>query len=51
MPPYLTHIGNDMARGLLLFAEGKPLGQGGLRWLKIHLSNVFGNDKWVKRLS
>jgi DNA-directed RNA polymerase len=46
MPPYLTHIGNDMARGLLIFDEGKPLGPNGLRWLKIHLANVYGNDKY-----
>ena len=45
MPPYLTHIGNDMARGLLVFGTSKPLGPGGLRWLKIHLANVYGFDK------
>eukprot|EP00055_Hartaetosiga_balthica_P000193 m.135922 g.135922 ORF g.135922 m.135922 type:complete len:1162 (-) comp10314_c0_seq1:1679-5164(-) len=43
--PYLTHIGDDMCRGLLTFAKKKPLGDRGLRWLKIHLSNVYGNDK------
>jgi DNA-directed RNA polymerase, mitochondrial len=30
---------------LLLFHEGKPLGARGLRWLKIHLANVYGLDK------
>jgi DNA-directed RNA polymerase, mitochondrial len=29
----------------LIFYEGKPLGQRGLRWLKIHLANVYGLDK------
>ncbi|EGD83185.1 single-subunit RNA polymerase [Salpingoeca rosetta] len=43
--PYLTHIGDDLSRGLLVFAEKKPLGKNGLRWLKIHLANVYGNDK------
>jgi DNA-directed RNA polymerase len=38
-------MGDDLSRGLLMFAEGKPLGKKGLRWLKIHLSNVFGYDK------
>ncbi|KAJ9478932.1 DNA-directed RNA polymerase, mitochondrial [Pseudozyma hubeiensis] len=45
MPPHLNHIGNDLCRGLLLFADSKPLGKAGLRWLRIHISNVFGYDK------
>jgi len=38
-------MGADNVRGLLVFAEGKPLGQDGLRWLKIHLATVAGHDK------
>ncbi|KAL9097042.1 MAG: hypothetical protein Q9165_001006 [Trypethelium subeluteriae] len=45
IPPYLNHMGADNARGLLVFANGKALGEDGLRWLKIHLANVFGYDK------
>ncbi|KAF3918083.1 hypothetical protein ABW21_db0206935 [Orbilia brochopaga] len=45
MPPHLNHIGNDLCRGLLKFAEKKPLGEAGLRWLKIHLANLCGFDK------
>lgn len=45
IPPHLNHLGQDLCRGLLTFAEGKPLGESGLRWLKVHLANVFGNDK------
>ncbi len=45
IPPYLNHMGADHCRGLLQFGEGKELGKQGLRWLKIHLSNVFGYDK------
>ncbi|ETN41682.1 uncharacterized protein HMPREF1541_03618 [Cyphellophora europaea CBS 101466] len=45
IPPFLNQMGADNARGLLLFANGRPLGEQGLRWLKIHLSNVFGYDK------
>ncbi|GKC25534.1 DNA-directed RNA polymerase 1, mitochondrial [Tanacetum coccineum] len=41
MHPYLNHLGSDLCRGVLEFAEGKPLGDSGLRWLKIHLANVF----------
>ncbi|KAK4454202.1 hypothetical protein QBC34DRAFT_155116 [Podospora aff. communis PSN243] len=45
IPTYLNHMGADNARGLLRFAKGKPLGDNGLRWLKIHLANVYGFDK------
>jgi DNA-directed RNA polymerase, mitochondrial len=45
IPPYLNQMGADNCRGLLLFAAGRELGEQGLRWLKIHLSNVFGYDK------
>jgi DNA-directed RNA polymerase len=38
-------MGDDLSRGLLLFGEAKPLGERGLRWLKIHLSNLYGYDK------
>ncbi|RPD76822.1 DNA/RNA polymerase [Lentinus tigrinus ALCF2SS1-7] len=45
IPPHLSHIGDDLSRGLLLFGEKKPLGARGLRWLKIHLANLYGYDK------
>lgn len=45
MPTYLNHMGADHTRGLLKFAKGKELGARGLRWLKIHLANVYGLDK------
>lgn len=45
VPPYLNQMGADNARGLLMFANGRKLGKNGLRWLKIHLSNVYGYDK------
>ncbi|XP_031478888.1 DNA-directed RNA polymerase 2B, chloroplastic/mitochondrial-like isoform X4 [Nymphaea colorata] len=47
MHPYLNHLGSDLCRGILEFAEGRPLGKSGLRWLKIHLANLFagGIDK------
>ena len=43
MHPHLNHLGSDMCRGLLEFAEGHPLGKTGFHWLKIHLANVYGN--------
>ncbi|CAN1244350.1 DNA-directed RNA polymerase 2B, chloroplastic/mitochondrial [Linum perenne] len=47
MHPHLNHLGSDMCRGILEFAEGRPLGNSGLKWLKIHLANLFagGVDK------
>ncbi|WMV17289.1 hypothetical protein MTR67_010674 [Solanum verrucosum] len=47
MHPHLNHLGSDICRGVLEFAAGRPLGESGLRWLKIHLANLFagGVDK------
>ncbi|WOK98268.1 hypothetical protein Cni_G06978 [Canna indica] len=42
MHPHLNHLSSDLCRGMLEFAEGKPLGKSGLRWLKIHLANIYG---------
>ncbi|XP_028714374.1 DNA-directed RNA polymerase, mitochondrial isoform X2 [Peromyscus leucopus] len=44
-PPYFNHLGSDLARALLEFAEGRPLGPHGLDWLKIHLVNMTGLRK------
>jgi DNA-directed RNA polymerase len=41
----LSPQGCDEARGLLEFAEGKPLGERGVWWLGVHGANLFGNDK------
>ncbi|TFK29098.1 mitochondrial RNA polymerase [Coprinopsis marcescibilis] len=45
LPPHLNHIGDDLSRGLLMFNEARPLGERGLRWLKIHVANLYGFDK------
>ncbi|KAL2519217.1 DNA-directed RNA polymerase 2 [Abeliophyllum distichum] len=49
MHPYLNHLGSDLCRGILEFAEGRPLGKSGLQWLKIHLANLYGGG--VDKLS
>ncbi|KAK4409797.1 DNA-directed RNA polymerase 2, chloroplastic/mitochondrial [Sesamum angolense] len=49
MHPHLNHLGSDICRGILEFSEGRPLGKSGLRWLKIHLANLFANG--VDKLS
>jgi hypothetical protein len=43
--PYIHPAGDDLIRGLITFKDGKPLGEEGLRWLKIHASGVQGQDK------
>ena len=43
IPPHLNHLGNDLCRGLLLFAERRKLGEEGVRWLHIHTTNVWGH--------
>ncbi|KAJ6553473.1 hypothetical protein DFH09DRAFT_1318861 [Mycena vulgaris] len=45
IPSHLNHIKDDPPCGPLIFSEKKPLGERGLRWLKIHLSNLYGYDK------
>ncbi len=45
IPPNLNHLGSDLCRGMLAFAERKPLGPEGLDWLKVHLANLCGKDK------
>lgn len=40
-PPHLNHLGSDMARSLLCFAKGEPLGSNGLNWLKVSSKNFF----------
>jgi len=46
VPMFLNPQGNDVAKGLLEFGEGKPIGETtGPGWLAIHGANVFGYDK------
>lgn len=44
--PNFNPQGNDLAKGLLLFAEGKAIEtQEAEEWLAIHVANCFGVDK------
>jgi DNA-directed RNA polymerase len=45
VPPNLSYLGSDLTRSLLLFSISKSLGEEGLRWLKINLANLYGNNK------
>ncbi|KAL3640220.1 DNA-directed RNA polymerase 2, chloroplastic/mitochondrial [Castilleja foliolosa] len=49
MHPHLNHLGSDICRGILEFSEGRPLGHSGLRWLRVHVANLFANG--VDKLS
>ncbi|BCS53333.1 DNA-directed RNA polymerase [Geobacter sp. SVR] len=45
VPNQVNPQSDDLGKGLLQFAQGKPLGATGLKWLKIHLANTYGVDK------
>lgn len=47
VPMFLNPQGADTSKGLLTFAEGKPIGDSetAAGWLAIHGANVFGFDK------
>lgn len=45
MPNHLNPQGDDLAKGLLEFAEAKTIGDRGIFWLKVHTANCFGVDK------
>ena len=44
-PQDLHPQADDFAKGFLTFAEGKPLGEDGFKWLVFHLANTYGMDK------
>ena len=45
LPQDLNPQADDFGRALLTFADAKPLGETGVRWLCYHAANTFGNDK------
>lgn len=45
MPIFLHPQAEDTAKGMLEFADGKPLGDTGAFWLAVHIANLFGVDK------
>jgi DNA-directed RNA polymerase len=42
---FLHEQSSDNSKGLLMLDKGTPLGKEGLFFLKVHISNSFGNDK------
>lgn len=57
LPQDLNPQGDDVAKGLLMFADAKPLGDRGMYWLMVSMANAAGEDKatfderiaWVQR--
>ena len=44
VPPHLSNVGSDLCRGILTFAESKPLGEHGLYWLKVRINDYHFFD-------
>ena len=42
--PFMNYQGSDMARGLMLFNQGKPLGETGKKWLAIHTATCYNES-------
>lgn len=42
---HLNPQGDDLAKALLQFAEGRELGESGATWLAVHGANCYGVDK------
>jgi len=57
MHPHLNHLGNDVCRGLLSFADARPLGRSGLGWLYVQarpraapsLCTFSARGAWLQR--
>ena len=45
IPPDLNPQSDSIGRGLIEFANGEPLGERGLYWMKVKLCNSYGWDK------
>jgi DNA-directed RNA polymerase len=45
LPPVINPQSDDIGKSLLMFAEGRPLGESGAYWLAVHIANLFGIDK------
>lgn len=48
LPPILNHMGGDLSRGLLVFSEGKELGQDGLDNLMVGGVVAWGKFGWKR---
>jgi DNA-directed RNA polymerase, mitochondrial len=44
--PHFNFTREDHVRGLFLFADGKPIGEEGLGWLRIHVAACADGNTW-----
>ena len=44
--PHFNFSRADHVRGLFLFADGEPIGEDGLRWLKAHVAARADGNSW-----
>jgi len=45
IPPHLNHHMDDAMRGMLRFANPRPIDDRGRYWLRVHMANCCGADK------
>jgi DNA-directed RNA polymerase len=50
LEPYLNFQGNDLARGLMMFADGKPIGEAGIKWLAIHTATCYNQSYEIDKI-
>jgi len=50
LEPYLNFQGNDLARGLMMFADGKPIGEEGIKWLAIHTATCYNQSYEIDKI-
>ena len=48
--PFLNFQGSDISKGILLFAEGKPLTERGLDWLAVHTANSYNQSYDIDKI-
>jgi Autographiviridae RNA polymerase len=44
--PHFNFAREDLIRALFLFADGKPIGEEGLWWLKVHVAGTANGNSW-----
>lgn len=44
-PAYFSTCDSDLYRSFVIFGEKKKIGTSGLRWLKIHIANLYGGTR------
>ena len=48
--PFLNFQGSDISRGIMLFAEGKPIDESGNFWLAVHTANSYNKSYGIDEI-